>query len=248
MATIKNITAEFTKLIPAVKADFIDFQNRRFNRLTEQYGTLSYHTSRKMNNHDQMAFRSLSSFLHTAGRTGHMGDPLVINESYLDKIAQEHAEAQIASFTNKLEAKLDDLEQVKLEMLDISRFTFVITGKRGNASVRVEQQVVFKCSSKGTHFCQWPARIYVNGKFTSEKAYKEMPVVAKTVKTAPAAKQSKKVKLATKANPYREGSQSFATFQMILETPKLTLSEYAAKGARMNTVYDAARKGLITLH
>jgi hypothetical protein len=250
MTTITNITAKFKKLVPGIAGDFIDRKHRTFKWLTEDYGVLTSNTRRKMNYSDQKSFSNITPFLVGKERTGRMDEPLVFNEEYLTKIAYEYAEAQVAAFTSKLEGKLGDLENVKLVDLNLGMFTFKITGIYSGRKVVVEQQVVFKVSNLGNPFCQWPARIYVDGKFHSEKAFKELPkrnlIVPKKLRKAPLSsgnKRSKTMKPTVKANPYREGTKSFAAFQMILDAPGQTLGSYIEAGARANTLLDAIRKG-----
>ena len=48
------------------------------------------------------------------------------------------------------------------------------------------------------------------------------------------------------ANPYRIGSKSFTTFELILANPGSTYGELVAKGARANTVNGLLRDGLIS--
>ena len=175
MTTINNITAEFATLVPGIKADIIRFIGRRWARLeTLCEGTVTYNATRKLVGEDnkQLA-RSLYPFLKNTG-VGSMSDPVLLDEQRVEKFAQQNAEDQVASFTAKLIAKLGDLTDVKLVRIDLRSFEFTIVGKLDGAHVRVEQQVVFKTSIKGNHFCQWPARIYVDGKFTSEAAFKKL--------------------------------------------------------------------------
>ena len=72
----------------------------------------------------------------------------------------------------KIEEKLENVEGI--EMINHSRGSFSFRGTRNGRSIRVDQQTITKMSSKGKWFHQFPARIYVDGQFTSAKAYKEM--------------------------------------------------------------------------
>lgn len=70
----------------------------------------------------------------------------------------------------KTEGKLILLESAKLDYYSDSRFQ--LSGTVFGYSVYIEQQVVWKVSQKGNEFVQFPARIYLDGKFTPEKIYK----------------------------------------------------------------------------
>lgn len=106
------------------------------------------------------------------GFYGRTTDPLIIADDFLAKEAAQFGKDQVAGFVAKLEGKIGDLTDVSLTMRNNGEFT--ILGKIGDRLVRVEQIVVFKVSSTGQFFLQWPARIYVNGQFTPEKKFKEI--------------------------------------------------------------------------
>ena len=92
-----------------------------------------------------------------------------IDEAKLAKLAALYAEAATLEWKAKIEAKLGDLENVK-----ICRFhgcNFLINGERAGRRVAIDQNIIVKSSTKGLLFNQFPARIYVDGKFTPEKKY-----------------------------------------------------------------------------
>jgi len=98
--------------------------------------------------------------------------PKILNEKKVEIKAAQQAHFAVAKWADKINAKLGDLSSVS-----INRFggcQFVIFGNRDGKAVRIEQSVIVKFSSKGLLFNQFPARIYVDGKFTSEAAYKKL--------------------------------------------------------------------------
>jgi hypothetical protein len=102
-----------------------------------------------------------------------LGDRLssecVLDEAKLAARAAVYAEAATLEWKNKIEAKLGDLENVQ-----IRRFhgcNFLIGGLRAGRQVSIDQNIIVKSSTKGLLFNQFPARIYVDGKFTPEKKY-----------------------------------------------------------------------------
>lgn len=95
-----------------------------------------------------------------------------IDEERLNRNAAAYAERTIESWLGKIQSKIGDLEDAKIYRLDDMRFE--ISGSKQGKSVQIDQDMIINQSSKGRLFNQFPARIYVNGKFTSEAKYKAM--------------------------------------------------------------------------
>jgi len=87
-----------------------------------------------------------------------------------EQLAFDTAEQQLNPDIWKTEGKLVLLEQAKLQ--NYHRSEFIISGKVFNTNVVLKQQIVWKTSNRGTVFPQFPARIYLDGKFTPEDVYK----------------------------------------------------------------------------
>ena len=96
-----------------------------------------------------------------------------LNAAKVAKVASEAATATIKQWEAKLVAKLADLEGGEA-VRTVGSMGFMIKGRKGDAHIGVEQTMIVNYSSKGKLFNQFPARIYVDGKFTSEAAYKRM--------------------------------------------------------------------------
>jgi hypothetical protein len=94
-----------------------------------------------------------------------------LNPTRLEKNAAEYAQAQVDAWRTKIAAKMGELESAKVEWFSQSG-QFTITGVRGGKQVAIHQTRIMKTSSRGLLFHQFPARIYLDGKFTSEAAYK----------------------------------------------------------------------------
>lgn len=88
-----------------------------------------------------------------------------------EQLAFDTAEEQLNPDIWKTEGKLVLLEQAKLQTYH--RSEFIISGRVFNTNVVLKQQVVWKTSNRGTDFPQFPARIYLDGKFTPEDVYKK---------------------------------------------------------------------------
>lgn len=92
-----------------------------------------------------------------------------IREDYLAKKCDQYADDAVAGNIAKLVQKLGDLDNCELTFGGLGDFG--LKGTKGDHKVVVEQQTVFKVSKNGQLFNQWPARIYVDGKFTSAADY-----------------------------------------------------------------------------
>lgn len=96
----------------------------------------------------------------------------VLNTERLEEWARQYADQAVEAWESKINEKLGELENAEARYFDGAGFT--ITGTRGGRQIRITQQQVLKWSKNGTPFHQWPSRIYVDGKFTPEAAYKKL--------------------------------------------------------------------------
>jgi hypothetical protein len=96
-----------------------------------------------------------------------------INGDTLARNAAAYADAAIDGWKDKINAKLGELNEADVARLN--GVAFSISGRDSvGRRIDIEQQMIFKISTLGTPFNQFPARIYVDGKFTSEAAYKRI--------------------------------------------------------------------------
>jgi hypothetical protein len=86
--------------------------------------------------------------------------------------AAEYADQTIDQMITKLEGKIGDLHEVEVLKVSPGASGVTLRGLRGGDVVAIEQRQILNCSPKGKLFNQYPALIYVNGKKTSEAAYK----------------------------------------------------------------------------
>lgn len=94
----------------------------------------------------------------------------ILNEQALETNGEAYAAATIGEWQAKIESKLEKIEDV--EVKDLNNCRFAISGTRAGRKIFIDQDMIINTSSRGTLFNQFPARIYVDGKFTSEKNYK----------------------------------------------------------------------------
>jgi hypothetical protein len=153
----------------SIKADFIKWATREATRLIETYGAAISRLSGKWGQDGQL-YRYLRSFIKSDFYQTEL--PTLRGEA-IESGAQRYADEQIDSFTYKLTRKLENrVREIVIADIDTSHFTFTVYGKTAaRADVRIDQQRVFKVSSKGTPFHQWPARIYVEGSFVPEATF-----------------------------------------------------------------------------
>jgi hypothetical protein len=145
---------------PNLEARFISFTTARFNRLVEQFGP----ALRGVYNSGQ--YRNWQAI---AGCTVSLGDRVnseyALDDARLAAAAKHFAEETVAAWAAKIEAKLGELADAEVRHLDGARFNII--GRKGDRRVRIEQDMIVNVSNKGTLFNQFPARIYVDGKFMS---------------------------------------------------------------------------------
>ncbi len=86
--------------------------------------------------------------------------------------AEKYGEHAALDWFHKTGAKLGELEDATL--LGASGGDVSVNGLRAGRQVSMQQQRILKASPKGKLFHQFPARIYVDGKFTPEADYIRM--------------------------------------------------------------------------
>ena len=96
----------------------------------------------------------------------------VLDEVKLARNAERYADAVATEWEGKLVAKLAELEDATCHALD--GMGFYLTGTRLGHKVAIEQSMILNVSVKGTLFNQWPARIRIDGKASSEAKYRKL--------------------------------------------------------------------------
>lgn len=96
----------------------------------------------------------------------------VLNAEKLEAYAAKAAHDAVLCWEGKINAKLGELEAANV--IQHGGDAFMISGERLGRKIAIEQRMIVNVSAKGVLFNQFPARIYVNGKFMSEAAYKKL--------------------------------------------------------------------------
>ena len=186
MTNLAALLPTFDALKPGLEADFIANVTKRCDTLIANYPEGFRQLSGQWGR-DANEYRQLRSFINDttySARVKGEAPTRTTNHVYIAKQAKTYADDQIAAFTHKLLAKLGDLNDVVIHNLSPNAFTFRISGTKLGHKISIEQNRIINVSPKGTMFHQWPSRIYVDGKFTPEKAYKALEAAPATLETA----------------------------------------------------------------
>jgi hypothetical protein len=155
-----NIAAALDANKPSLESHFVSFTNSRFKSLVEQFGP----ALRGVYNSTQA--RNWGAIRHMARSLGdRLNSEYVMDQDRVASGAKEFADAVVAAWADKISAKLGEIDNAEVRRMD--GYSFAITGNKAGRKVRIEQDMIINVSSKGTLFNQFPARIYVDGKFMS---------------------------------------------------------------------------------
>ena len=164
-----NIEQAIEKLIPII-ADLVASQWRRqYDRLVEEFGLYlnGVHNSRRAN-----VWRETIRPLTAAVKDNHNRYEYKLSEAKIAAAAQAYAQAAANEWREKITGKLGDVEYREFKLF--GNCNFLVHATRDGHDIRLNQDVIFKQSTRGLLFNQFPSRIYVDGTFVSEKAYKQM--------------------------------------------------------------------------
>jgi len=156
---------------PALAADYDAFVRRQFKAIIDDLGPELkgvYRSSRWAR-----SFQAIRDSLHQEVSSSYRSSTYSLDESKLKQNAKRYGEQVSLEWYGKLRAKLGELENVTVSPPNRGG-DVVVTGNHKDDKVRIVQQRIFKVSQLGTPFHQFPARIYVNGKFMSEDSYKKV--------------------------------------------------------------------------
>lgn len=92
-----------------------------------------------------------------------------LNGAKLAQRAEKIATEIVTVWEAKITEKIGNLTEMTIYSLGGTGFA--ISGTRQGRKVYIEQHMIVNMSSKGTLFNQFPARIYLDGKFISAAAY-----------------------------------------------------------------------------
>mgnify|MGYP005850691339 CR=1 FL=1 len=158
-----DITAALESFRPELETRYTAHVERTLDRLIDKFGP---HLRGIANAGEYHVWQGIVA---ACRRTD---EGVAVNPAQLARLAAAYAQDTLASWAAKIEAKLGDLDNARLVRGAGADFT--LSGEREGRRVVIEQQMIVNVSPRGLLFNQYPARIYVDGKFTSAKAYAEM--------------------------------------------------------------------------
>jgi hypothetical protein len=117
-------------------------------------------------------FRVISKYIKpVSGEVLARGTEVKLDVERVAKIAKQIGEDSVLGFVAKLTDKVGDIKMTQLNFHGGADFS--IHGHVNGHDIRIDQQTVYKMSTRWVHYCQFPARIYVDGKFTPASKFKE---------------------------------------------------------------------------
>ena len=162
---VDTLHAALVAFTPELEASYTALVTDRFNRMVAQLGA-----DLKNVYNDWTWARTFRETIAPNCRRDENGQ-YKLNPVLLAAGAEAYAGMTIANWEAKIQAKMGQLDAATVQHL--TGYTFRIIGTRGTDNVSIEQHMILNVSPKGKLFNQWPARIYVNGKFISEAKFKK---------------------------------------------------------------------------
>lgn len=178
--TTTTIRAALEAEKPATVAQYKQYIREYFAAFVAEFGDDTFALSKWSYDHTSRGEyflrrrRVIYGFMSTRKTTEDYYGPSVqvLDEVAVAKAAAEYASQTIDQMIAKLESKTGGLSEVEVVSISPGALEVTLRGKRGADLVTIEQRKILNMSSHGTLFNQFPALIYVNGKKTSEAAYK----------------------------------------------------------------------------
>lgn len=168
--TPMNLKEQLEAYKPTLEEAYRQTVTSRLNHLKSQYGN---DLRGKSDGNSLTNSKAYSAWERIRPLTNRAADGTVV----LDPVAvtagaEAYAAGTIEAWHGKITEKVQQLDNATVHHLDGNNFG--ITGYRDGQHVSIHQHMIINRSSQGTPFNQWPARIYVDGKATSEAEYKKL--------------------------------------------------------------------------
>jgi hypothetical protein len=146
--------------------------SKRFHRGDNKLEYIGYYGRDKaVSNQDRVRNNERYQFWQNVVNNLHFADDSgKVLSTELAAAAKRYGEETATGWYYKMSTKLGKATDVKA-ISDPTRGNLTLSGTVNGFNVVIEQQVVYKMSSKGTPFHQFPARIYVDGKFMTEAEF-----------------------------------------------------------------------------
>jgi hypothetical protein len=173
-----TLRAAFEAQAPQLAAEFETFVRKRYEQLFAEFeGKIPAYPPREST--DVYTVQDIRMVLDPVSDIEKNGKPhdakawtLTLNEGKLKSEAIKYGDEAAVQWFLKTNEKLGALEQPEL-VLDRGG-NLIVTGTRDGKKISLSQQRILKRSPLGTLFHQFPAHLYVDGKFHTEAAYKKL--------------------------------------------------------------------------
>lgn len=170
------LRAAFEAQAPQIAAEFSDYIRRAFEyQQTKFPDGIPAHPRYSVNPEIVVLIRqTLAPVCDVVGQGGMHWEKqtLALNDDKLHRAAQKYAAEVAVQWFYKTNQKLGPIENP--ELLHDHGGDVVVKGTRGGKAIVMRQQRVMKWGRGCGAFHQFPARIYVNDKFTTEVDYTKM--------------------------------------------------------------------------
>jgi hypothetical protein len=157
---------------PLIAASYRQFAVRMFDAVIEEFGPAVKGVYNSRSSAAQMWRGFVSQIVKSTYDTA-IGRVVryELDEAKLDQWSHAQADAIATAWTAKIETKIGGVENARIETAAVDLISFTIRGTLNGHDITLHQEPVLKASSKGTLFYQFPARIYVDGKFVPEAQF-----------------------------------------------------------------------------
>ena len=180
MTTATDIRVALEAEKPAIVREFVDYICDYWAGFVAEFGDdgRKYYNSGGHSSwsNEGRYFNQRRGVIHGFTRrretTGNYYGVVYLDDAVVAKEATEYADRIIGKMVAKLESKTGGLSEVEVLSVSPGALEISLRGKRGEDLVKIEQRRIRNTSSLGDRFNQYPSLIYVNGKKTSEAAFK----------------------------------------------------------------------------
>ena len=168
------LKAAFMARAPELAADWADYVRRVYaNVATDFPDGVPYWVASGTRHHSAInnILRDGCNSKEVTSLLGQKTYMLVLDEAYLTIKAKAYGDEAALNWFHKTNAKLGDVSGVEM---GAPGSNMQVVAERSGKKIVLDQQRIINCSPKGKLFHQFPSRLYVEGKFTPESAYKKL--------------------------------------------------------------------------
>jgi hypothetical protein len=152
----------FAAAVPTLFKMVLGQMHRAHKVLVETYGVDNLRSALMTTKQDAARLDAIDNVINKANGS--------LNDDKMVDVAYESAKQTAVAMAAKVAGKVGKLSGVNVRHVNGCEFNISGTDASGRA-VELVQTTVYKFSSNGKMFAQFPCRIYVNGKFTAESNF-----------------------------------------------------------------------------